>query len=143
MTVMATLTLPEVQSQLDQLRSTTSPTDIATPSPVVEVVVLSRHLRQALQAIGQGIKRADGLLGVMREEGLLAIPDGIAVAAAIQAERDRLFAIIAEHAPDEAYHWTPAWQEGERELERERLSGGPLVFPDEAAFDAALRGVVE
>ena len=71
---------------------------------------------------------------------MLASHEGTVLAAAIQAERDRLFAIIVEHAPDEAYHWTQAWQQGEQEIEQERLRGGPTTFQDEDAFDAALRG---
>ncbi|MGH2389691.1 MAG: hypothetical protein ACRDIE_15935 [Chloroflexota bacterium] len=137
---MSSLTLIQAQSQLDELRATTSPTDLTTPSPVVEVAVLSRHLRSALRMIGRSIKRADGLLKALREEGLLVSPDGRALGAAIQAERDRLVAVIAEYAPEEAYYWTPAWQDGEQEIERERLRGGAIAFADDDAFDAALRG---
>lgn len=71
---MSSLTLFRAQSELDELRATTSPTDISTPSPVVEVAVLSPHLRSALQSVGRGIKRADRLLTTLREEGLLESP---------------------------------------------------------------------
>jgi hypothetical protein len=102
--------------------------------------VLSRHLRSALQSVGRGIKRADRLLTTLREEGLLESSAGRTLGAAIQAERDRLDAVIVEYAPDEAYHWTAMWQEGEQEIEDERLRGGLITFQDEDALDAVLLG---
>lgn len=92
-----------------------------------------RHVTQALNA-------ADTLLETLTAESLGDADDVDELVAFTQALRRLAFLVLAEHNPGQAWFWTPEWQAGERQANREIRQGrGHVSYSDEeflAALDA-------
>lgn len=97
------------------------------------------HRKTALQAIGASIRALDLLALDLAASELAGTDQGKELAAALARDRERLYQAIRTYAPDEAYYWTPHWQEGERAVEAEAANGREPRYHSEEEFDAALR----
>jgi len=64
------------------------------------------------------------------------IDDFLALARAL---RRMATLVLADHAPDQAWFWTPEWQAGERQADADKAAGRFTRYEDGEAFLAALR----
>lgn len=83
---------------------------------------------------------------IMRAHGELTLPERIRAAARLE-ENDALAVELTPEGillkpialdPNQAWYWTPEWQEGEREVEAQMAAGQGTVYMSTEEFFAAL-----
>jgi len=86
-----------------------------------------------------------GLIDRLPEDVVRRIEQGVPVTLVVSRENGRLE--MREIDPEQAWFWTPEWQEGEREADAELAAGeGTIYYSDEeflAALEADLKPLFE
>jgi len=91
-----------------------------------------------LTMVGDVVRAADGLIATIEGSPATEIVETDELLALARALRRMAALVLAEHAPDQAWYWTPEWQAGERQADADKAAGRFTRYQDGEAFLAAL-----
>ncbi len=92
-----------------------------------------------LTMVGGVVRAADGLIAAVEGSPAAQVAEIDEFLALARALRRMATLVLAEHAPDQAWFWTPEWQAGERQADADKTAGRFTRYEDGETFLAALR----
>ncbi len=92
-----------------------------------------------LTMVGDVVRAADGLIASVESSLVAEVAESDELLALAHALRRMAALVLAEHAPDQAWFWTPEWQAGERKADADKIAGRFTHYESGEAFLAALR----
>ncbi len=92
-----------------------------------------------LTMVGDVVRAADGLIAAVEDSPAAEVAEIDELLALARALRRMAVLVLAEHAPDQTWFWTPEWQAGERQADADKAAGRFTRYESGEAFLAALR----
>lgn len=117
---MNAMPLPQTRILAAQLRDTMRQ---SSNNLMYELERLSREKENLVGRLGNHVREFDRILAAWDQVDAIDDPAVLELLANIREQQKTNIQLLREAAPDEAWYWSDAWQEGERDIAAEEVAG--------------------
>lgn len=140
---MAAPTLSSVRQEAERVAREVPRADLARKAETLRMLQeeAERERLAMVEELARVLRMFDDVIARIH-----ALPDTIAserdpLLAETREQRQWAFTLMRKINPDQAWFWTPEWQAGEREVDRQIAAGEGTTYRTDEEFDAALRAL--